>query len=234
LGTLEVTLAGRGLIWNLVPGFIVLCLLMALLGRMWCGWVCPAQLAGHAVDNACSFIAPGAAKSVKTGWRKTAEKISGRLSRTHVLGFVAGLLIGACIFQYPLWSIICPLGVVSRTLIESAVHLSPRWELVFLVFPVLATLLFRFGWKCACPVGLIYGAISTTNRTMIPGLSPKPKKPCNECSACHTACPVGLYPIKEISTFDCTKCLRCVEHCPRKALSVRLMPSRRFNKKISS
>ncbi len=229
LGTLEVTFAGRGLIWSLLPGFIVVCLLIFLLGRMWCGWVCPAHLAGHALGNACAFIAPGAAKSVKKGWRGAAEKISKRLrpGKIHTLGFVAGLLIGAYIFRYPFWSIICPLGVVSRALIQGGVHLSLRADLIFLFLPLLAMLFFRSGWKCACPVGLIHGAVSTANRTVKPALSLAPAKPCNECGACRAVCPAGLYPAKDLSTFDCTKCLRCVERCPRSALRVRLAPGRR-------
>lgn len=228
LGTLEVTLAGHGLIWNLIPGFIILCLLMMLLGRMWCGWVCPAHLAGHALGNACSFIAPTAAKAIKKGRRNTAERIAGRLhlGRIHVLGFVIGLLIGAWLFRYPLWSIICPLGVVSRSLIECSVHLHLRWDLIFLILPVLVMFLFRFGWKCACPVGLLYGMLSTANRTVLPSLSPTPEKSCKECGACRTACPVGLSPFEQISSFDCMKCLRCIEHCPHKALCVRFAPPR--------
>ncbi len=228
LGTLEVTFAGHGLIWSLVPGFIAVCLLIFLLGRMWCGWVCPAHLAGHALGNACAFVAPGAARPVKKGWRGVAEKISKRvkLGKVHMLGFVLGLLVGAYIFRYPLWSIICPLGVVSRTLIQGGVHLSLRAELVFLLLPLLAMLFFRFGWKCACPVGLIYGAASIANRTVTPGLSPAPVKPCNGCGVCRAICPAGLYPAQELSTFDCTKCLRCVELCPRKSLSVRIGPGR--------
>jgi len=229
LGTLEVTFAGRGLIWDLVPGFIILCLLIAFLGRMWCGWVCPAHLAGHAVGNACSFLAPGASKMVKADWRKAALRLCARLQpgRMHLLGFVVGLLIGAYIFQYPFWSIICPLGVISRALIEGVVLLQLRWDLLFLILPILGALLFRFGWKCACPVGLVYGAIATPNRTLIPALSLTPEKSCNECRACRTVCPTGLYPAKEMSAFDCTKCLRCVESCPHKALSVQFMPAQR-------
>ncbi len=224
LGTLEVNLAGHTLIWGLLPGFIIVCALLFILGRMWCGWVCPASLAGNAIGNACAFLLPGPSSAVKSRWRGLAEKISGRFSpgKAQMLGLLFGLLLGALIFGYPFWSIVCPLGVVSRALIEAAVHLRPRLDLLFLLLPVLGMLFFRWGWKCACPVGLLHGLAAAPGRTLLPMADPNAPKPCNECGLCRLVCPAGLYPAKEISTALCTKCLRCIEHCPRGCLKLAL------------
>ena len=221
LGTLEVTLAGHGVIWQLLPGFFVLCGLVFLLGRMWCGWVCPAHLAGHALGNASTFLLPGVARTVK----KSFGALGGRaqLGRVHALGFLAGILVGAFIFRYPLWSILCPLGVVSRGLIEGSTQLTLRLELLVLILPILVLPLFRHGWKCACPVGVVHTLVARPNRTLIPDLRPEPDL-CTECGVCQAACPVGLYPARELDTSLCTKCLRCMEYCPRNALSLRLKP----------
>jgi ferredoxin-type protein NapH len=227
LGALEVSLAGHAFIPGLLPGFLLLTLLLFATGRAWCGWVCPARLAGNALAGAGAFLAPGAAAAIGKSKRKLSAR--GRFSpkREHALGFLLGLLLGAWIFRYPLWSVICPLGAVSRTLIEGSLFFRPRWDLVFLVLPLLGTLLFRAGWKCACPVGAVHGILAGANRSLLPGLSPATEKPCNQCGMCRRVCESGLDPAGDLPAFDCTKCLRCVEHCPRRCLRVRTI-KRRF------
>ncbi|MDR2503932.1 MAG: 4Fe-4S binding protein [Deltaproteobacteria bacterium] len=226
LGALEVSLAGHTLIAGLLPGFLLSAALIFLLGRLWCGWLCPASLAGSALARAGGFLIPGAAGAMRQRRRKLAAFTAPlALGRTHALGFLCGLLLGAYIFRYPLWSILCPLGVVSRSIIEAALFFRPRWEAVFLLLPCLMALFWKNGWKCACPVGLTHGMLALPNRTFTPAL--KTKQNCTRCGLCAKACAAGLEPHKGITTLDCSKCLRCLEHCPKGCLKLELMPFRK-------
>lgn len=226
LGALEVNLAGRAAIWQMLPGFLIVAGLIFVLGRAWCGWFCPASLTGYALTEMGRFMAPGLTGKAEDILRETRQNISAkmRIAPRHVLGFLLGLLLGSALFQYPFWSIICPLGTVSRSLIQVGAHFSLRWDLVFLLLPLLAGMLFRFGWKCACPVGLVHGIIASGGKTMQPAPDPGAANPCNKCGVCAKVCPSGLHPGKssgfgaDFSSFECGKCLRCVEHCPRNAL----------------
>ena len=223
LGALEVSLAGHTLILGLLPGFLLMAALVFLLGRLWCGWFCPASLAGTALARAGGFLLPGAAEAARKRRRKLATFTAPiTLGRTQALGFLCGLLLGAWIFRYPLWSILCPLGVVSRSIIEVALFFRPRGEAVFLLLPCLMALLWKNGWKCACPVGLMHGLLALPNRSFTPALKTEPD--CTRCGLCARACAAGLEPHKGIRPFDCSKCLRCLEHCPKGCLSLKMLP----------
>ena len=221
LGFLETSLATHTIIWQLVPGFLIVCGLLFLLGRSYCAWICPASYSGKKTASLLRSLLPEKLGSgVATRWARTRKK----LSRKYALGYrdgmalLAGGMLGIFIFGFPAFCLFCPIGVISRNLISLATHYHFRHDLVLLTIPVFTGLVFGSGWKCCCPVGTVRGLISGTNRTLIPVLH---KERCTRCGKCAAVCPAGQRPFTcLINPGQCSKCLACVDICPEKALEV--------------
>lgn len=112
-----------------------------------------------------------------------------------------------------------------------AVWLRPNsirsWGMLFYLMIVITTavglvgwLVFnRYFWCAICPMGKIY-------KTIRPGKSGiRVGESCVKCGLCAKACPFGFFPpgTAENGVFrdpDCMHCLRCAEHCPKRALSL--------------
>jgi len=41
-------------------------------------------------------------------------------------------------------------------------------DLILLTVPLALSLVFKFGWKCACPMGLVRGLLANSNKTLVP------------------------------------------------------------------
>ena len=77
----------------------------------------------------------------------------------------------------------------------------------------------RYFWCSICPMGKIYKMIQ-------PGKSCiRVADSCVKCGLCAKQCPFGFFPpgAAKAEVFrdpDCMHCLRCVERCPKHALTL--------------
>lgn len=216
VGFIEALLATRTLLWDLVPGFLVVVGLIVLLGRFYCSWVCPATFVARQGIRLCTSLLPQRVSgSLRAGFAAVRQRIHERWKpgAGDAVALCAGLGIGILLAGYPAWSVICPVGTLSRSIIDGVVHHDWRMDSVFLLLPVLAGLFHAHGWKCLCPLGSVHGFFSAANRTA------RVKVPsCVHCRACARVCPMGLQPDKngEFVGKDCIKCLECLNVCPKK------------------
>ena len=101
------------------------------------------------------------------------------------------------------------------------------WGMLFYLMIVITTtigligwLVFnRFFWCAICPMGKIYKLIRP-NKTGI-----RVADTCVKCGLCAKACPFSFFPPESAADGvfldpDCMHCRRCVERCPRHALSL--------------
>lgn len=221
VGFIETTLATKSIIWPLVPGFLIICALIFLLGRAYCSWICPAAQAGQkSITFLGKFLPPSFMKGTRRKWQQTRSRLSAKLQFDYLDGtaLFLGAAVGILVFGYPFFCLFCPIGVISRNLIELATHYTVRMDLILLFFPLLLGLLFRSGWKCMCPVGTLRGLVARSNHTLVPLKNPRL---CNSCRKCERICPSGLSPhLGIVDPSKCVKCLRCVDDCPKSALSI--------------
>lgn len=228
-GFLENSLLNRTVNMDLVPGMVLIGFLLVVFGRFYCSWVCPASsLKQLAMCSSQRMASRRKGTGRKDWWMSLRRRICQKLD----LGFgdgcaiFLGLIIGVAVFDFPFLTIFNPMGIVSRNIVELAVHGRVRYDLLLLVFPLLTGFCFQHGWKTCCPDGLLQGLVARCNRTFVPVVD---TDACNGCTRCVTVCPTGLYAANAITqTGDCLKCLQCVESCPTKAVHLALFDKRLF------
>lgn len=190
-----------GLIYPLIGLFAIICMLAPVImapykGRYWCGNFCPR---GSFYDNLIAKISPK--KPIPAIFRSN-------VFRVFIVVFIMGVF---GIQMYYAWGDLSAMGEVFVRIIL----------ITTIVGIVLGVMYHQRTWCSFCPMG-----------TMASWFSAKPKpmplmveNSCVNCKLCTTACPLQLSPYdakgsKEGFThIDCLKCSRCVEKCPKKALS---------------
>ena len=224
LGFLECCLSTKTVVTRLLPGFLLITGLVVVLGRAFCAWTCPARMAGKAADYLVSPALRGPTEKARSAVVRFRQRLhdSTKLSWSDGLALTAGLFLGIGLFSFPAYSIFCPVGVLSRNLIELATHFRLRWDLIFLGIPLAAGLLFALGWKCACPAGLILGVLAEGNSTLQPVVQ---SESCAMCGRCVKNCDFGVSLHKgEYDSFACSKCLKCLRDCERQAVRLKAWP----------
>jgi ferredoxin-type protein NapH len=148
-------------------------------------------------------------------------------SRHLILG---GALLSTALFGFPVFCIICPVGLSFATLIALWRFVGFfEFTLSLLIFPavllieifVLRTWCHRF-----CPLGATISLLSLPNRFFRPVVD---KTKClrtkgGECSICSDTCEEMLDPHYAHALHECTKCGMCKEQCPAGAISFAFLP----------
>lgn len=225
LGFLETTLASRTFIPHLFISFLVIAGITVLLGKVFCGWVCPVPLVRYGLTNKTQE-----GKEEETA-NSSCSQAGPALDRNSVTGLsvLGASLASSAIFGFPVFCLICPIGLIFATLF-ALMRLfqfnEPTLEL--LVFPIIiiVELVFLKKW-CSkwCPVGALLSIFSRFNRRLVPAVD---RSLCLEetnqahCHQCQSACSFNIDP-KQLSgtsdISDCTKCKECADRCPVQAIT---------------
>lgn len=186
------------------PILISMCILIAgsyLLGRAFCGWVCPV---GFLVDLS-GIISKFISKVIK---RKTTTRRFGLLQ----YGILSAVVLLSFISMQAL-SILDPFVIFRRSVFMVMNAGIPEVLLVILLASIVIAP--RFFCRAICPVGAIIGLSS-----LISPFKFKTNDGCVHCKKCQKVCSMGA--ISKDMKWDataCIKCLDCERHCPKKTIS---------------
>ncbi|OUO92534.1 hypothetical protein B5F40_01180 [Gordonibacter sp. An230] len=228
VGALETMIAGR-IVLPLPLIAIVLAVLAAVcFGRAFCSWVCPVPLTRKLVTNKRERDAFAADRKKgrllsKRGWPGLGR------NGTSALGVLGVALATTLVFGFPVFCLVCPIGLAFATLF-ALVRLAMFNELVvdLVVFPALIVfelVVLRKWCATLCPVGAFLGLFARFNRTLVPTID---EEKClatatgTACDACHAACSSDIDLVRDAGTgalHDCTKCHECADHCPASAIT---------------
>jgi ferredoxin-type protein NapH len=128
VGFLETTLASHTISWKLVPGFLIECVLVLLLGRTYCSWLCPAAHARvKSMGFVTKFLPITFTRTIERKWQGFKQHSVGRLHLEFRdgLALILGGAVGIAVFGYPFFCLWCPIGILSRSLIELGKHYTP-------------------------------------------------------------------------------------------------------------
>lgn len=247
LGAFTTMLATKTLVPRAVFSIIIMAILVFVVGRAFCGWICPVPL----LDRLRNFFRSSkkrkeleaknrnekleiakfelGCKSGKSCGSCTSckEKRTKLDSRHYVLG---GALLSTAIFGFPVFCLICPIGLTFATVlifwrmfanadITVAAILIPLMLIIELVF--LRKWCTRF-----CPMAGLMNLMSRFSKTFKPTID---NSKCLEtskgiaCSKCAMACEADInirHPeYGERTLADCTRCYACADACPTSAIS---------------
>lgn len=289
LGALETMFGAKGVMLHPLLLLAAMVVLIALVGKAFCGWMCPvpwlqrffrpakkhgrgsegpregsiavgevgegscevgvaiegavgvacAVDAGCADESQCagamgSSSAQGCLVCARAGAAscgKALAPVGGkrdgvRLDSRHAV--LAGALASAAVFGFPVFCLVCPVGIAFATVIGlwNLVQFNePSWALV--VFPVVLVLEVTVLRKwCAkiCPISALVGLLANLNVTLRPRVKRGAclREQGVDCHACVDACPEQLDPHSG-RIPECSKCGACVEACPAKAIAIKLL-----------
>lgn len=145
-------------------------------------------------------------------------------------GVLLGALGSAAIFGFPVFCLICPVGLSFATvylIMRLFAFGEATWTVIFVPTVLLIEVVFFRKW-CGkiCPLGAIMSLISGANKTLRPtiddGKCLNSSKGIN-CLMCAKSCPEGINirkPEKSATSLNnCTKCRECSDACPAAAIS---------------
>ena len=242
LASLETMLAGRNLMLHPLVLFVVSVVIALLVGKAFCSWVCPTPYlqklfgknrskdAGKTTSPSKSpdTLADSAEKAWGTrslapiGGRRDGVRFDGR----HVV--LIGTLASSFIFGFPVFCLVCPVGLVFGTVI-GVWHLfqynEVSWLLVAMPVVLVLELVFLRKWcTTLCPISALVSLISAGNKTFKPCVSDESclRTKGVDCRICVENCPEEVDPHSE-SIPECSKCGICIEGCPAHAIEMKLL-----------
>jgi cytochrome c oxidase accessory protein FixG len=164
-----------------------------VLGRVWCGWLCPQTV----LVDATQFI-----ETSRT--RGPATMTIASLAALALCAVIGVSLIGYFVSPYDLPGLLRAGGTPARIAAGSCIALT------VLLFLDLFALRRRF-CATACPYAKLQGVLFD-DRTLTIAFDTGRSDECMQCSACEKACPVGI-DIRKGQQSACIHCAECVDAC---------------------
>ncbi|MBN1594610.1 4Fe-4S binding protein [candidate division FCPU426 bacterium] len=225
-----------------LPSLALVVVLMVMLARFWCGWICPLGFMSELLYEARKYLglkrirfsAPLRNLLKAVGW-----------GLTFIILFSAWFISWSAVawsIKKPLYLAVCqmcPSKLITPALTGFPIMINLTFPgasttLLVSLFVVLvaSTLLYFSGfilkraWCKICPLGVILsffnqGAFLSKEKDLIR---------CTKCAVCASACPMETSTVYEEKTkkyvnhSQCIHCYRCVDLCPeKKCLTVKFL-----------
>lgn len=170
-------------------------LLTVVLGRVWCGWLCPQTVFNDLIDLMTSRFQ----KNIST-------------STARIVEHLAALII-AKVIAFNLFCWFMPPGEVIRYLADFSAHpLMFTTFLVLTLFGYLNLILVKRSFcRSYCPYGRLQTALMDAGTLNLAFLE-ETRDRCLRCNACVRTCPMGI-DIREGFQIECIGCGRCIDAC---------------------
>lgn len=211
---LQVMLAYKHIVLNLVIGTVTVFLMWLLLGgRTFCSWVCPYHLLAEWAEYLHLWLVKKKIVKNYTFHRKTRSVF-------YVIFALLALVSGYTVFES-----ISPTGILSRALIYGP-GIALIWVGILLLFEVFVS---RRAWcRYVCPIGVTYAVVGVASPVRVTYNA----EACHHEGDCRKICEVphvldltirgAAHDINQDVSADCTRCGMCVDICPTSSLNFKV------------
>lgn len=208
LAVVSQTAAERRVHWPFVLTALVPLLLTVLLGRFFCGWICPGYLLYEIGDVFRQLLH-------RAGIRPRDIRLP--LYTKYVVlgvGVVAGLLMGGAFFP-----MIYPPAVIGREWYYRVYYGAFGSGLTLLAISLFVEVALSRRAVCRylCPGGALYSLLGAGRLVRIE----RSPEACIGCVKCDDVCGLGLKPMTDRTGMECNNCTACIAACPTDALTLR-------------
>jgi len=195
------------LIGGLIPFLVIL-----LLGRFFCAWLCPMT------------VLFGITKRIRSLMTKIGIPLMGlKLElRTRVVVFWGGMLLSH-FFGAWVWHFVLPYISFTHEAFSIIVFSSFTAGIYFLIAFLVLDIGLIPGEYCRsiCPTGFLLSYLGQYSVFKLKADRPNCPK---GCLICFDVCPIGLYP-KMDKLYSCHLCMKCVDACPSQHIALGLNPT---------
>lgn len=181
LGMLQLTISSQQLLWGTIASGVVLLVFTLLLGRFFCGWVCPFGALLDWLQKPLSRI--------RIARSKLPAFFSDGDNKAIKYGVLGGTLLAAGITRGPSFCAVCPVGTICRTAGLQGVNMGAEAAVIPLIAS-LETVNKRFWCKVLCPIGALLALASRFSSFKLR----LPWAACSGCKRCEKACPMDNSP----------------------------------------
>lgn len=215
LAAAESAAASKTIDWRLVRSIAIPLIVALLLGKVFCSWICPANLLLELTGKLRKLL-------------RFAEITPGRVefSRKNKYVLLAAGLVVAAVVHLPLFFWVYPPAVLSRMVHAWVFGTAMTGMVIVMLLIVLFELFVSPRWWCRtmCPGGALYGLVGWPRLLRV---RYRPSR-CTNCGHCKSVCEPGLDPVSESEGIDCDNCGECIRHCPERAMNYTIaLPGRR-------
>lgn len=201
--------ANLSLHWSFIATALIPIIVTLLLGRVFCGWICPASLIYELNETLSSWLR-------KSGLPLGEKRFDRRLK---YLVLAAGVVLSA-VSGAVLFAGIYPPAIIGREIYYAIAQAGFGAGAVFFLLTLLFDLLVARRGFCRylCPGGALYSLLGRYRVIRIQRVVEQ----CNDCQKCDAVCEFGLEPMADGFGQECNNCSACIAVCPTDALKFTL------------
>lgn len=201
--------AGKELYWPFLFTALIPIIVSLLIGRIFCGWVCPATLIYELNDKLRSWMAR---YQLPVGELKLNLRLKYWVLLVGViLSFITGSVLVAAFY---------PPAIVGRELYYVIAFSGFGVGAVFFLLTLLGDLFVakRSFCRYLCPGGALYSLLGRYRLVRIK----RNVETCNDCKKCNQVYQFGLDPLRDDFGQECNNYSTCIAVCPSDALQFTL------------
>ncbi len=212
LAVLAQSMAGLKIYWPFAVTALIPVALTAVLGRFFCGWICPATLLYELNTNLAGWLRWA---GLRLGNNRFDKRIKyGVLALGLILSAASGSILVAAIY---------PPAIIGREIYYVIALGGFGAGTVFFLGTLLFDILVARRGFCRylCPGGALYSLLGRYRLVRIRRIAEN----CNDCAKCNAVCEFELDPLRDGFGQECNNCTACIAICPTDAMTFVIRPT---------